>query len=149
MVDARDIYQDFLDRVSGLLMAGEISAIVDCMICPQEIRTLDGFLKVTTARQMFDVVSDFRAFLMGFGTTDYHRICDWAEIDEAGETITGEHMTYVLRGGGFAMAPIRSRMILRRVDGAWRGAGNCAEVSNRAFTLLSPEQLRSVARSHP
>jgi hypothetical protein len=145
----REIYQDFLDRVSRALMAGDMSAIVACMAYPQDLRTNDGFLTVTSEKQMFDVVSDFRAFLMGLGTTDYHRVCDWAEADEADETITGEHVTYVLRGGSFALPPIRSRMILRRIGGAWLGAGNCANVSNRSFTVLSPRQLRTRTREEP
>lgn len=145
---AGHIYQTFLDTVSDAVLAGDAAAVARRMAYPQTLKTNDGFLTVKTPDQMIAIVKDYHRFLLQLGTSDYHRVCDWAAMDADGGETTGEHMTYVVKGGSFALAPFRSRMVLRRVGDTWLGAGNEAEVSNRSCTILSPVQIRA-AREVP
>jgi hypothetical protein len=140
---AAEIYQAFLDEGSRMIMAGDFAAVARSMVYPQTMETSDGILSYDGPSDMEHAAASFRAFLATMGATDYHRVCDFAEIDAEGTVISGEHTTYVIRGGQFAVPPYRNRMWLRLDEGVWRGAGLAAAVSNRVCTILSPEQLRA------
>jgi len=140
---ATEIYQAFLDEGSRQIMAGEFEALAASMHYPQTMETSDSVLAFDGPEGMIEAVISFRDFLRNHGTTDYHRICDVAAFDTDGTTISGEHTTYIIKGGSFVVEPYRNRMILRLDGDTWRGAGISAAVLNRTCTILSPAQLRA------
>jgi hypothetical protein len=140
---AMDIYQAFLDESSRQIMAREYDLVAASMVYPQTVETSDCNLTFDTPAQMVEAAASFRTFLSTLGATDYHRICDMADISEDGTEISGEHTTYIIRGGQFAVEPYRNRMWLRLDGGVWRGAGIAAAVQNRKCMILSPAQLRA------
>jgi len=140
---ASDIYQTFLDEGSRMIMSGDFAAVARSMVYPQTMETADGVMWYTVPEDMEVAAASFRAFLATMGATDYHRLCVFAEIDADGTGIFGEHTTYIIRGGQFAVPPYRNRMWLRLDNGVWRGAGLAAAVSNHVCTILAPEQLRA------
>lgn len=146
---AMHIYQDFLDEGSRRIMAGDFDAVAASMVYPQTMETADGILSYNGPDQMAEAARAFRAFLAGMGATDYHRVCDMADFDADGSAISGEHTTYILAGGRFAVPPYRNRMWLRLADGQWRGAGLAAAVANTTCTILSPAQLREARGTDP
>lgn len=140
---ASEIYQAYLDEGSRMIMSGDFVAVARSMVYPQTMETADGILSFDGPENMEKAAASFRAFLATMGATDYHRVCDFAKIDADGTGIAGEHTTYIVRGGQFAVPPYRNRMWLRLDEGVWRGAGLAAAVSNHVCTILSPEQLRA------
>jgi hypothetical protein len=119
------------------------------MVYPQTMETADGILSFHAPAEMAEAAEAFRGFLAKMAATDYHRICNIAEFGTDGTTVSGEHTTYILKGGNFAVPPYRNRMWLRLSDGAWRGSGVAAAVLNRTCTILSPEQLRAARGRAP
>ncbi len=140
---ASQAYQTFLDEGSRMIMAGDFAAVARSMVYPQRMETADGTLCYNGPSDMESAAASFRAFLATMGATDYHRVCEFAEIDAEGTGISGEHTTYIIRGGQFAVTPYRNRMWLQLDGGIWRGAGLAAAVSNQVCMILSPEQLRA------
>lgn len=138
-----EIYQAFLDEGCRLIMDGHFDAVAERMVYPQTMETSDGALTYEGPEDMKQAAASFRDFLARMGTSDFHRICDMAEVDASGTVISGEHTTYIIRGGQFAVPPYRNRMWLRHHEGRWRGAGIAAAVSNRVCTILAPEQLQA------
>jgi hypothetical protein len=93
------------------------------MVYPQTMETSDCNLTFDTPAQMVEAACSFRTFLSTMGATDYHRICDMADISEDGTEISGEHTTYIIRGGQFAVEPYRNRCgcgsTVRRLARRW------------------------------
>lgn len=146
---AADIYQSFLDAGSELLMAAAFDALADSMVYPQTMETSDSVVRYENRDMMIDAVEHFRGFLSGVGATDYHRVCHFATFEPGSDVIAGEHTTYILKGGSFAVPPYRNRMWLRRVNDHWCGSGIAAAVENRTCMILSPKQLRTALETHP
>lgn len=146
---AEHIYQDWLDRVSALIMANDFEAVAANMHYPQTMATEDGVLAFENPAEMVEAAAAFRAFLARMGTTDYHRICESAVFEGGGDRISGEHTTYIVRGGSFAVPPYRNTMWLRFDGDRWLGAGIEAAVPNRTCTVLSPDMLRRAREERP
>ena len=140
---AKAIYQGWLDAVSRQLMDGAFDTVAAAMVYPNKMETADGVLTFATPQEMAGSAASFRAFLASLGTSDYHRICHAAEFDAEGTAISGEHTTYILKGGTFAARPYRNRMRLVLDHGTWKGAGVEAAVLNHTCTILPPDMLRS------
>jgi hypothetical protein len=138
---AMEIYQAYLDEGSRQIMTGAFEELAASMVYPQTMETKDCLLHFEGPEQMVDAIASFRDFLTSMGTTDYHRICDTAAFDDGGTMLTGEHTTYIIKGGSFAVEPYRNRMIMRLDGTTWRGAGIAAAVMNKNYTILSPKQL--------
>jgi hypothetical protein len=150
---AHAIYQAYLDQVTAWVWAGEDAKVAASMAYPQTIVTTDCEMTFDTTEgpaQMVRAVADFRASLRRLGATEYHRICSDARFLDDGRRIEGSHVTYVLRGGTYALEPFVSRMAMRR-DAAdrWRGAGLRVTVSNRCVTVLSPQQVQALRGGLP
>jgi hypothetical protein len=139
---AKAIYQDWLDMVSRQMMDGAFDALAASMVYPNRMETADGVLIYATPEEMTASATSFRSFLQSLGATDYHRICDTAEFDAEGTGISGEHTTYILKGGNYALRPYRNRMRLQLDGGTWKGAGLAAAVLNHTCTILPPDMLR-------
>lgn len=146
---ARDIYQAFLDECSRALMAAEYDALANSMVYPHRMETTDSLVCFDKPEEMVVAAEHFHEFLRAVGATDYNRVCDFASFEPKGDVIAGEHTTFILRGGSFAVEPYRNRMWMRRVEDDWRCSGIAASVSNRTCTILSPDQLRAPREARP
>lgn len=153
MSAANKVYQAHLDAVSTALWRGEYSILADKMYYPHKITNNDAELQVDTKEQMIASARLFRDSLIRMGTSDYHRTCVKADFaDETETVIHGEHLTYALRAGTYAIEPMVAYMTLRQVGTEWFGAGIRYVAANRDLpvytaptTALDTDRVAKVA----
>jgi len=143
MTMAREIYQEHLDRVSRALWDLDFDVLMDSLAVPNSMYTADTGLVYETKADLKAALVEYRAFLTRAGAQDYHRIVRWARFHPHHDgRIDGEHDTYVLRGGQYALDPFRSAQVLVLQNDVWRGIECRSQVRNATCTVLSPAVLR-------
>lgn len=147
MTMARDIYQAHLDRVSRALWDLDFDVLMQALAVPNQMYTADTGLVYETEADLKEAILAYRAFLARAGAQDYHRIVRWARFHPQYDgRIDGEHDTYVLRGGQYALEPFVSSQVLILQNDAWRGIECRSQVRNAICTVLSPAVLRKAAQ---
>ena len=134
---AADIYQDHLDNVSDLLMAGKVEECIRFFALPLLIRTSAGETLIETRD---DMVTDTRLHsesLIGHGVNNYIRLVKQAR--QLSDTlIEGWHETYVLRDATSILPSYRSHMFIRDTgDGIWKVVEAEHELEELRFPLSS------------
>ncbi|MGY3437452.1 MULTISPECIES: hypothetical protein [unclassified Marinovum] len=128
----------------------DYDVLLDSLAVPNRMYTTDASLLIETEADLRDVVKDFRAFLSQSGAQDYHRIARRADFDpHTDDRIQGEHDTYVLRGGLFALEPFASSQIIERMNETWRGVECRSHVRNTDCTVFSLAQLQKSQSRNP
>lgn len=147
MIMARDIYQEHLDRVSRALWDLDFEVLLQALAVPNQMYTADTGLVCDTEADLKDAIVEYRSFLARAGAQDYHRIVRWARFHPHHDgRIDGEHDTYVLRGGQYALEPFVSSQVLILQNDVWRGIECRSQVRNATCTVLSPTLLRKAAQ---
>lgn len=114
------IYQQWLDEVGELVMAGECHRMIDRHVTlPYLHRSLDTEMVVETAEEMTTGWSGFADFMRTNGTTHYIRTCRSASF-LSDDYIEGTHNVYMMRDSQPVVDPYYGRMVLRKKDGCWR-----------------------------
>ncbi|MEM9320197.1 MAG: hypothetical protein AAGA70_14520 [Pseudomonadota bacterium] len=139
---AREIYQSWLDLLAQAVWCRDFDRVASHMTYPNTMETVDGSSTIETPDEMLAAVSDFRKFLERVGAQAYLRVCTSAQFVSADTQITGQHTTYILRGGTYLLPPFSNEMTLTRGAQHWLGTYIRADVNNHTCTILSPAQLR-------
>ncbi len=108
---------------------------------PMTMATQDTQMTMHCPGTLIDHVRDFRASLRAMGAQAYHRICTRASF-VAPDRIEGNHTTYVIRGGQFAMPPFNNTLLLQQHGPDWKGEVARSDVVNAVCPVLSPKVLR-------
>lgn len=137
MLHAQNIYQAHLDAVSERLWREDFAGVAAMMRYPSPVTTNDATTMIESPKHMIKTLKVFRASLVRLGATDYHRTCVEAHfVDDRDDIVEGQHLTYALRNGTYAIEPMASYMSLQRVGEAWLGAGIRTMVHNRDCTVF-------------
>lgn len=117
--DPIQIYQDWLDIVSGALLAEDIETISAHVALPYLHRSIDTRIVVETRH---DLDSGFRTFaraLRALGVNQFIRLVTSAEFLST-EYLQGHHVTHILRNATPVVPSYVNRMVLRRGPNAWK-----------------------------
>ena len=112
------LYQRFLNGLTQANVSGDFEAYCQMIEFPCSYHSIRHDMAVhgpEDIRPFFDMVTQV---LRDNGVEEFARIADSAEF-LSGSTICGYHTTRMMRGGGDAMEPIKSRMILHRTGTRW------------------------------
>ncbi|MCH2075850.1 MAG: hypothetical protein MK180_03035 [Rhodobacteraceae bacterium] len=117
---AISIYQQWLDEVGELVLAGASDKLIDRHVAlPYLHRSLDTEMVVETAEEMTTGWSGFGEFMKTNGATHYIRSCKSASF-LSDDYIEGTHNVYIMRDSQTVVDPYHARMVLRNNDGHWR-----------------------------
>jgi len=143
---AFDIYQDYLDRTSVLLMQNDHDAIAKTFAYPNHMETLDGIMTLNTTAEAVQTTQAFRSYLQRMGASDFFRICRGAVFSGEGDSvITGTHESYILRGATYMVEPYTNEVTFVLQDGQWLEQKIRTLAENVTVPILNPEQLRERA----
>ncbi|KIT18144.1 hypothetical protein [Jannaschia aquimarina] len=119
MDDAREIFQEHLDRVSQAVWDRDYDAVAAAISYPHRIGMPEGPGYIAPdAEAMKGHAKAFRESLSSMGATAYHRICRDAAF-MANDRIEGRHVTYILSGGTYLVDPYPASMTLILKNGVW------------------------------
>ena len=139
--DAREIYQRHLDAMSAAVWARDGAAIGALLDESVDVVTGDRSCRSIGRDATVATLVAFRDAMRGIGATSYHRICNRA-ARTAPDVIEGAHVTYVLRGGNYAIEPYTCEQTLRLQDGAWRMGRTRVERHHLGAASFSGSPLR-------
>lgn len=110
------------------------------------METLDGMMVFNTPEDMISATQEFLAYIRRMRASDFFRICREAAFMDGSETrVKGQHESYMLQGGTYAVAPYTNEMILELQDGQWLSSFFRSFTDNASVPILSPKQLRERA----
>ncbi len=141
MPDPHTIYQEWLDRTSAALMDGDEDGFMEAIQLPFILRTSGAETVLESLEDLRNDVRNVVAALRAQMVTHYVRLVKKARYLEE-DVIEGWHTTYVLRHSMSVTMPYGNRMIMRRIDGAWKVSEADHELSNDRFPV-------TLLRSHP
>ena len=148
MSAAEKIYQAQLDAVSKALWEGKFSELADMMFYPHIMTNHDTEIRVDSPDQLIAAAKEFRKSLIRLGTSEYHRTCVKAAFVEGrDDVIEGEHVTYALRSGTYAIEPMVAYMTLHLIGDRWLGAGIRYVVHNRDLALVTLAETAAQRRA--
>ncbi len=117
---AAEVYQDWLDTTSRLLMAGDVAGFAAHTARPYAMRTREGETIFETDADILADIQPFIASLHALDVTHYIRLVRKARFLNP-EMIEGFHTTYTLRNAVTVVPSYLNRMVMRRFDdGVWR-----------------------------
>ena len=122
MTDPLDIYQDWLDRATAALWAGDWDGLAATMTLPAEMGAYDDVVVADTPADVRRYGERYLVALREAGATAYLRLARVAHLSDDGRAIDGVHEVHVLSGGARAVPSFTSEVALELgEDGAWRG----------------------------
>ncbi len=134
---AAEIYQDHLDRVSDLLLSGDVEECIRYFDLPLLIRTRTGETLIETHEDMLTDTRLHSESLNGHGVNNYIRLVKQAR-HLSDTLIEGWHETYILRDATSILPSYRSHMyICDKGDGIWKVVEAEHELEGLRFPLSS------------
>ncbi|WP_187429464.1 hypothetical protein ROLI_032510 [Roseobacter fucihabitans] len=146
--DAKAIYQETLDVLSGAVMCGDTDMALARIKLPHLLRTLSSETIVETKDDLITELATFVAALKGQGTTNLVRLVVDAEF-LSDNYIAGHHMTHTLRDATPVMASYASRMVLARDKNVWKVLEVDSMLNNLHWPIYIPRVRQDAANKTP
>lgn len=113
------LYQRFLNALTQANVTGDFDGYCAMLDFPCSYHTLGRDEVAEAPDDVCPYYDLIWSMLRENRVEEFARIADSAEF-LSGNTICGYHVSRLIRGGRDAMAPVKSRMILRRTGTRWR-----------------------------
>ena len=134
-MDATDILQNHLDRVSMTILQGDWPTYRDGVHLPFHIVSHDESKVVTTEEDLRAGFDQFRATLRSQKVTDFIRLVGAAtRLDQ--DLISGSYLSHLVSHGQRVIQPFRSQMSLRLIGNRWRAVSVTNELANSRWPLV-------------
>ena len=135
---AKEIYQDLLDRLSCAYEANDFDAYARMIRVPHEVSSYGPKVQVNTMGELRVLFDSIRWHFAKTGVTDYVRTCISAEFISPTE-IVGTHETRMLAGTQVVDTPYPVKSYLQLIDGSWWvcKSDNALEPDNGIGRVLS------------
>ena len=134
-MDASDIFQVYLDRVSLAVMTDDWATYHRAVHLPCHIVSHDENRVLATEEDLRAVFDQFSQTLKFHKVTDYIRLVEAATRLDA-LLISGSYVTHMIAGGQRIMPPFRSQMTLRQIAGDWRAVSISNTLANSRWPLV-------------
>lgn len=109
----REIYQAYLDEVSGNLWDGDGAGVARKLKYPHTIHLPEAERIISDPEAQTRDAAAFRESLAALRATAFHRLCRDARFDpDRPDRIVGSHTTYIIRGGSYMTEPYDCAMSL-------------------------------------
>ncbi|MFC6639111.1 hypothetical protein GV827_08470 [Sulfitobacter sp. JBTF-M27] len=147
---AKDFYQDLLDRLSSAYEADDFDAYAQMIRVPHEASSYGPKVQVNTMGELRVLFDSIRWHFAKTGVTDYVRTCISAEFLSATE-IVGTHETRMLAGTQVVETPYPVKSYLQLIDGNWWvcKSDNAVQPDNGFGRVLSQNARGTDGRSDP
>jgi hypothetical protein len=147
-LSAAAIYQANLDIVSKALWSGDLDVMLRHIALPNQMLTEDAEFVITSADDMYIVMTDFLSELKRMGADSYLRVCrNAAFVPGQDEIIVGQHDTFILKDG-VALGPpyLNDMTLILSEDGDWRAVRVEARSRNAGVPIISPDMAAAQQR---
>lgn len=118
-MSATGIYQDWLDKTSHLLMAGELDAIAERIVLPHRYKAPGAELLIETRDELLEGLRSFREALVTYGVNHHIRLAREAQMLSE-SYMEGIHDVHVLRNAQPVIPSYQDRLVLKRDGGQWK-----------------------------
>jgi hypothetical protein len=125
MSDSAAIAQDYLDRMSAAVLAGDWITYETGVALPFCFVTAEAQIIVSTQAELRQGFDSFQGYLASQAITDLARLVSHAVRLEP-TLISANYVTHMMSRATRVVPPFASHMVLRQRDGVWR----CAVITN-------------------
>lgn len=144
--DARQIYQDHLDRLSRAAFDGDFETLLAHVAIPAHIVTAAGDAVITSAAELEFVMLDYIRSLARAGVVKEREWCIEARLmPGATDMITGTHFTEWHYADDRPPHRYTGRLVLIRLDDSWKVMTLHANIDSTDFEVFSPEFVAAQA----
>jgi len=141
--DAKDIYQCMLDTITGHFWKREWGALESCFAIPNHVSAPDASRVFHCVPDLINMLRAGRDNFERAGATEYHRLCLKAQFDDETRTrISGQHVTYILRGANPVVPPYHGNLRAILQDGRWLAAALHTLKRDADLPTVSADQIR-------
>ena len=138
-VQAKQIYQDLLDRICDAYFDNDFEAFKAALHVPHSYATEGEERQIQTYDQMREAFDCFRDYLTGVGVTHFIRTCTGA-MQLGHDKIIGGHMTETLRDGTRLRQPYEVWATLQMIHGKWMVISSENAISDTSWQALAFRQ---------
>jgi hypothetical protein len=130
--DAKQIYQNLLDKICYAYFENDFDAFQDSLHVPHHYRTESDAQQIDNIDQLRRVFHCFRDYFLGLRVTDFIRTCTGTALLGPNE-FSASHMTELVRNGTRLRQPYEVWAIVKRIDGIWKVASSENAISDTSW----------------
>jgi hypothetical protein len=145
--DARQIYQEQMERLSRAAFQGDIEHLLAHLALPCRIVMADCDAVITAGEELDFLIQDYVSNLSNAGVVGEREWCVEASfVSGAPDMIAGTHLTEWTYHNGQPPHRLSNRMVLIKLEGVWKQITLHIDLTTSRFEFLSQEFVIAQAK---